>query len=156
MSGVTEGSSQMNTCPAAQMSLGPLGGVWIGWECRKDVVGPWWKCGSSLIHMYLIVVRDRLRLILWHVVMPPIARGPTSLCQPLPVPTGPNTGRNLSNSKYRGIDGDHIIQTQTFLCSTGVKRRSINECSLPVMRVYGWCYGTSVNSHLVIRHPILH
>ena len=33
----------------------------------------------------------------WHVVMPPIARGQTWLCQPLPVSTVPNTGRNLSN-----------------------------------------------------------
>ena len=38
----------MNTWPAAQMSPGPLGGVWIGWECRKDVVGPWWQCGNPL------------------------------------------------------------------------------------------------------------
>ena len=49
LSGVTEGSSQMNTWSVAQMIPGPLGGVWIGWECRKDVVGPWWKCGSSPI-----------------------------------------------------------------------------------------------------------
>ena len=33
-----------------------------------------------------------------------IARGQTSLCQPLPVSTVPNTGRNLSNSNYRGLD----------------------------------------------------
>ena len=36
--------------------------------------------------------------------MPPIARGQTWLCQPLPVSTVPNTGRNLSNSNYRGLD----------------------------------------------------
>ena len=41
---------------------------------------------------------------LWHVVMPPIARGQTCLFQPLPVSTVPNTGRNLSNSDYRGLD----------------------------------------------------
>ena len=77
------------------MSPSPLGGVWIGWECRKDVVGLWWKCGSSLIQMYVTVGRDRLCLILWHVSMPPIARGQTWLCQPLPVSTVPNTGRNI-------------------------------------------------------------
>ena len=32
--------------------------------------------------------------------MPPLARGQTWLCQPLPVSTVPNTGRNLSNSNY--------------------------------------------------------
>ena len=41
-----------------------------------------------------------LCLILWHVVMPPIARGQTWLYQPSPVSTVPNTGRNLSNSNY--------------------------------------------------------
>ena len=35
--------------------------------------------------------------------MPPIARGQTWLCQPLPVSTVPNTGRNLSNN-CRGLD----------------------------------------------------
>ena len=47
-------------------------------------------------------------ITLWHVVMPPIARGLTWLCQPLPVSTVPNTGRNLSNSRpthnCRGLD----------------------------------------------------
>ena len=38
--------------------------------------------------------------------MPPIARGQIWLCQPLPVSTVPNTGRNLSNSNYRGLDGE--------------------------------------------------
>ena len=37
-------------------------------------------------------------------VMHPIARGQTWLCQPLPVSTVPNTGRNRSNNKYRGLD----------------------------------------------------
>ena len=36
--------------PATQMSPDPLWRVWIGWECRKDDVGPWWKRGSSLIY----------------------------------------------------------------------------------------------------------
>ena len=40
----------------------------------------------------------------WHVVMPAIARGQTWLCQPLPVSTVPNTGRNLSHSNCRGLD----------------------------------------------------
>ena len=35
---------------------------------------------------------------------PPIAHGQTWLCQPSPVSTVPNTGRNLSNSNYRGLD----------------------------------------------------
>ena len=38
-----------------------------------------------------------LRLILWHVMLPPIARGQTWLSHLLPV------GRNLSNSSYRGL-----------------------------------------------------
>ena len=37
-------------------------------------------------------------------VMPPITRGQTWLCQPLPVSTVPNTGRNVSNSNCRGLD----------------------------------------------------
>ena len=45
-----------------------------------------------------------LCLILWHVVMPPIARGHTWLYQPSPVSTVPNTGRNLSNGNYGGHD----------------------------------------------------
>ena len=38
--------------------------------------------------------------------MTAIARGQTWLCQPLPVSTVPNSGRNLSNSRpnYRGLD----------------------------------------------------
>ena len=36
--------------------------------------------------------------------MPPIARGQTWLFQPLPVSTVPNTGRNQSDSGYRGLD----------------------------------------------------
>ena len=79
---MAEVSSQMVTWPVAQMSPGPLGGVWIGWECRKDVVGPWRKCGNSLIQMYVPVGRDRLCLILWHVLMPPITRGQTGYANP--------------------------------------------------------------------------
>ena len=45
-----------------------------------------------------------LCLILRHVVMPPITRGQTWLYQPSPVSTVPNTGRNLSNSNYGGLD----------------------------------------------------
>ena len=96
-------SLYVNIWPAAQTSPGPLGGAWIGWEWRKDVVGLWWKCGSSPTQMYVTVGRDRLCLILWHVVMPPIARGQTWLFQPLPVSTVPNTGRNQSDSGYRGL-----------------------------------------------------
>ena len=54
----------MKIWPAAQTSPGPLGGAWIGWECRKDAVGLWWKCGSSPIQMYVTVGRDRLCPIL--------------------------------------------------------------------------------------------
>ena len=36
--------------------------------------------------------------------MPPIARGQTWLFQPLPMSTVPNTGRNQSDSGYRGLD----------------------------------------------------
>ena len=36
--------------------------------------------------------------------MPPIARGQTWLFRPLPVSTVPNTGRNQSDSGYRGLD----------------------------------------------------
>ena len=36
--------------------------------------------------------------------MPPIARGQAWLCLPLPVSTVPKTGRNISNSNYRGLD----------------------------------------------------
>ena len=104
LSGVTEGSSHMNILPAAQTNPGPLGGAWIGWECRKDVVGLWWKCGSSHIQMYVTVGRYRLCLILWHVVMHPTARGQTWLLQPLPVSTVPNTERNQSDSGFRGLD----------------------------------------------------
>ena len=71
-------------------------------RCRA--ISLWWKCGSSPIQMYVTVGRDRLCLILWHVVMPPIARGQTWLFQPLPVSTVPNTGRNQSDSGYRGLD----------------------------------------------------
>ena len=99
----------MNTWPA--LSPGPLGGVWIGWECRKDDVGPWWKCGSSLIQMYVTVGRDRQCLILWRMLMPPIACGQTWLCHPLPVSTVPNTGRNLSKSKYRGLNEEEEVNS---------------------------------------------
>ena len=43
-------------------------------------------------------------IIVWHVVMPQIARGQTWLCQLLPESAVPNTGRKLSNSNYRGLD----------------------------------------------------
>ncbi len=38
--------------------------------------------------------------------MPPIARGQTWLCQTLPVSNVPITVRTLSNSYYRGLDGE--------------------------------------------------
>ena len=40
--------------------------------------------------------------------MPPIARGQTWLCQPLPVSTVPNTGRSLT--VYRGLDEDGAVK----------------------------------------------
>ena len=40
--------------------------------------------------------------------MPPIARGQTWLFQPLPVSTVPNTGRNQSDSGYRGLDEEEV------------------------------------------------
>ena len=91
-----------------------LSNVWISHsrlmtdtaESRDDV-GPvrlWWKCGSSLIQMCVTVGRDRLCLILWHVVMPPITRGQIWLSQHLPVSTVPNTGRSLCNRSYRELD----------------------------------------------------
>ena len=65
-----------------------------------------WK----LSHTPMWLWGERLCLIIWHVVMPPIARGQTGTCQSLPVSTVPNTGRNLSNSKpnYRGLDEEYL------------------------------------------------
>ena len=40
--------------------------------------------------------------------MPPIARGQTWLCQPLPVSTVPNTGRSLT--VYKGLDEDCAVK----------------------------------------------
>ena len=40
--------------------------------------------------------------------MPPIARGQTGLCQPLPVSNVPNTGRSLT--VYRGLDEDCAVK----------------------------------------------
>ena len=47
--------------------------------------------------------------------MPPIARGQTWLFQPLPVSTVPNTGRNQSDSGYRGLDEEAILKTLHWL-----------------------------------------
>ena len=44
----------------------------------------------------------------YDVLMPPIARGQTWLCQPLPVSNVPNTGRSLT--VYRGIDEDCAVK----------------------------------------------
>ena len=52
--------------------------------------------------MYVTVGRDGLSYDIG--VMPQIVRVQTWLCQPLPVSTVPDTGRNLSNSNYRGLD----------------------------------------------------
>ena len=41
--------------------------------------------------------------------MPPIARGQTWLFQTLPVSTVPNTGRNQSDSGYRGLDEEEHL-----------------------------------------------
>ena len=43
-----------------------------------------------------------------------IARGQTWPCQPLPVSTVSNTGRNLSNSNYRGLDEEEGIVSDTY------------------------------------------
>ena len=56
--------------------------------------------------------RHTICLILWHVLMPPIAPGQTCLCQPLSVSTVPNTGRNLSNSIYRGLDEEVVCHNR--------------------------------------------
>ena len=44
----------------------------------------------------------------YDVLMPPIARGQTWLCQPLPVSNVPNTGRSLT--VYRGLDEDCAVK----------------------------------------------
>ena len=49
-------------------------------------------------------------------LMPPIARGRTWLCQPLSVSTVPHTGRNLSNSKYRGLDEEEVVNMWVLTC----------------------------------------
>ena len=48
-------------------------------------------------------------------VIPPIARGQTWLFQPLPVSTVPNTGRNQSDSGYRGLDEDGLHFSDEYL-----------------------------------------
>ena len=64
-----------------------------------------------------------LCLILWHVVMPPIARGHTWLYQPSPVSTVPNTGRNLSNSNYGGHDEEEEgMRCGKSVCLGGIHR----------------------------------
>ncbi len=64
-----------------------------------------------------------LCLILWHVVMPPIARGQTWLYQPSPVSTVPNTGRNLSNSNYGGHDEEEEgMRCGKSVCLGGIHR----------------------------------
>ena len=51
--------------------------------------------------------------------MPPIERGQTWLFQPLPLSTAPNTGSNLSKSKYRGLDEEDCIQ-DTLISTLGI------------------------------------
>ena len=63
---------------------------------------------EALSYTYMWLWGERLCLIIWHVVMPPIARGQTGPCQSLPVSTVPNTGRNLSNGNYRGLDEGYL------------------------------------------------
>ena len=60
-----------------------------------------WKLNHTDVGAYVAVAR--YILCTYH-VMSPIARRVTRLFQPLPVSTVPNTGRNLSNSNYRGLD----------------------------------------------------
>ena len=74
--------------------------------------------------MYVTVGRDRLCLVLWHVVMPPIARGHTWLFHPFPVSTVTNTGGggNQSDSGYRGLD-----EYDCRLKALSVERRDVLE-----------------------------
>ena len=96
----------MNTWPAAQMSPGPLGGSLNRLRLEKGrcrAIMKMWK----LSHTDVCDCGERQtmsHLMTCYVVMPPIAREQTWLGQPLPVSTVPNTGRNLSNSNYRGLD----------------------------------------------------
>ena len=46
---------------------------------------------------------------------PPIARGQTWLFQPLAVSTMPNTGRNQSDSGYRGLDEEDRLCSPHFI-----------------------------------------
>ena len=93
LSGVTEGSSQTNTWPAAQNS------PWFTWTLsslnwlrvqkgRCRAMKKMWKLSQTDV----TVGGDRLCLILLHVLMPPIAPGQTWLSQPLSVSTVPNLG----------------------------------------------------------------
>ena len=74
--------------------------------------------------------------------MPPIVHGQTWLFQPLPVSTVPNTGRNLSNSNYRGLDEEEerlIVQGY------------VNVTSMQFTRSYYRCY-TVLRVPAILRH----
>ena len=53
--------------------------------------------------------------------MPPTARGQTWVFQPLPVSTVPNTGRNQSDSGYRGLDEDCLVGVYVVRASDGAQ-----------------------------------
>ena len=85
--------------------------------------------------------------------MPPIARGQTWLCQPLPVSTVPNTGRNLSNSNCRGLDEEEewlIVQgygNVTSMQFTGSYYRCYTVLRAPAIlkgAFHGTCFFTAL------------
>ena len=75
----------------------------------------------------------------------PIAHGQTWLCQTLPVSTVPNTGRNLSNSNYRGLDGEEeqlIVQgygNVTSMQFTGSYNRCCTVLRVPAILRHLFC-----------------
>ena len=82
-------------------------------------------------------------ITLWHVVMPPIARGQTWLCQPLPVSTVPNTGRNISNSNCRGLD---VEEERLIVQGYG------NVTSMQFTGSYYRCYIYILRAPAILRH----
>ena len=70
--------------------------------------------------------------------MPPIARGHTWLSQPLPVSTVPNTGRNQSDSGYRGLDEEETVSITNL---SGIQRLSfgVSKSLGPMVNVEVFC-----------------
>ena len=85
--------------------------------------------------------------------MPPIARGQTWLCQPLPVSTVPNAGRNLPNSNYRGLDEERerlIVQgygNVTSMQFTGSYYRCYTVLRVPAILRHFFCRPLENNIH---------